>query len=204
MKLWQIGLVSVGAGITLPAVAQLNWGPQTRTEVEAQVKERLGKFDTNKDGIVSPDEMKAFADARAKSRADERFAAMDTNNDGSISRAEFDAARTTLPGMGERIMRIEHMRGPDGAKPPMLPLHEGALKGPQRAEHIRLMMGDGGAMMMADGTGKGIVIADAVKQALARFDATDTNKDGTISPEERKAGRDAMRAKMRTMVAPTS
>jgi hypothetical protein len=51
-------------------------------------------------------------------------------------------------------------------------------------------------MIMADGDGKGIVIADAVKKALDRFDAADTNKDGTLTPDERKARRDARRARV--------
>ena len=60
-----------------------------------------------------------------------------------------------------------------------------------------MMMGDGPRVMAWSGDGKGIVIADAVKKALERFDATDTNKDGTISPDERKAAREAMRKSWR-------
>jgi hypothetical protein len=200
MKLWQIGLISATMGVALPAVAQMaQTPPDTRAGVEARVKERLGKLDANKDGTVSPEEMRSFADARMKESADERFAAMDTNKDGVISRAEFDAARTKGPGKGERIVRMERREGPDSLEPPPPP---GAPEMHKRMERMRIMMKHHDGMVMAQGDGKGIVIADAVKRALERFDAADTNKDGTLSPDERKAGREAWRVKMRTMVPP--
>ncbi len=200
MKLWQIGLISATMGVALPAVAQMaQTPPDTRAGVEARVKGWLGKLDTNKDGTVSPDEMRSFADARIKEGADERFAAMDTNKDGVISRAEFDAARAKGPDAGERIVRIERREGPDGVAPPP----PGAPEMHKRMERMHIMMKHhDDAMIMAQGDGKGIVIADAVKRALERFDAADTNKDGTLSPDERKAGREAMRVKMRTMIPP--
>lgn len=199
LKLWQIGLVSASMGIALPALAQMAEKAETRAGVEARVKDRLGKMDLNKDGTVSPDEMRAFADARMKESADERFAAMDTNKDGVISRAEFDAARAKGSGMGERIVRLERREGPESAAPPP----PGGPEMHKRMDRMRIMMKHhDGAMIMAQGEGKGIVIADAVKRALERFDATDTNKDGTLSPEERKAGREAMRIKIRSMVPP--
>jgi len=61
---------------------------------------------------------------------------------------------------------------------------------------MRVVTRDGASpnvMMWSSSNGDGIVIADAVKKALERFDAADTNKDGTISPEERKAQRDKWR-----------
>ncbi|MES2288621.1 MAG: calcium-binding protein [Pseudomonadota bacterium] len=197
LKLWQIGVISASMGVALPAVAQMaQTPPETRSGVEARVKERLGKLDANKDGTVSPEEMRAFADARMKEHADERFAAMDTNKDGAISRAEFDAYRAKEHNMDERIVRIERHEGPDGAMMPP----PGKPDGHKRIERMRIMMHGQDGMVMAQGEGKGIVIADAVKRALERFDATDTNKDGTISPEERKAAREAFRVKMRTMM----
>ncbi len=204
MKIWQIAMVSVAAGVTLPALAQMVEGPATRAEVEASVRDRLGKLDANKDGIVTRDEMMAFAHARAEARADDVFAAMDTDKNGSVSRAEYDAYQAKR---GERrTIRIERFGGPDGMMPPP-PRPDGAAPPPPPPpgadgkpvirEHTRMMfMGGPGGAIMAEGDGKGIVIADAVKKALARFDAADTDHDGKISPEERKAQRDAWRAKV--------
>lgn len=209
MKIWQILLVSAAAGVTLPAVAQMVESPATRAGVEASVKDRLGKLDTNKDGIVTRDEMIAFTNARMAARADDQFAAMDTDRNGSISRGEFDAWQARR---GDRqIVRVERFGGPDGMMPPPPPPPPGpdgaapppppsppAMDGkPMMREHTRMMfMGGRDGMVMAEGDGKGIVIADAVKKALERFDAADTNKDGKLTPEERKAQRDAWRAKV--------
>ncbi len=210
MKIWQILLVSAAAGVTLPAVAQMVESPATRAEVEARVRDRLGKLDANKDGIVSRDEMMAFAKARMAARADDQFAAMDTDKNGSISRSEFDAWQAQR---GDRqIVRVERFGGPDGMMPPPPPPPPGpdgvapppppppppAIDGKQvMREHTRMMfMGGREDMIMAEGDGKGIVIADAVKKALERFDAADTNKDGKLTPEERKAQRGAWRAKV--------
>jgi hypothetical protein len=201
MKIWQILAVSVAAGITLPAVAQLVDPPTTRADVEARVKDRLGRLDADKNGTVTRDEMMAFAKARMDTRADDDFAAMDTDKNGSISRAEFDAARAKRG--GAHIVRMERKGlsggpmmapppGPDGAAPPQpAPGPDGK---PVLRERTRvMMMGGHDGMVMADGDGKGIVIADAVKKALDRFDAADTNKNGKLSPEERKSQRGGWR-----------
>lgn len=201
MKLWQIAIVSTSLGFALPALAQMAAKAELRSDVEARVKDRLGKLDADKDGTVTREEMTAFADARSRARDDAAFVAMDTDHNGTISRAEFDAFHAkghastvvqTSNGDGTKV-RVETRRmamrgdGPDGMMPPPPP------PSPDGKPHVRMMMMDrDGAMTMADGDGR-IVIADAVKKALARFDAIDTNKDGTISPEERKAGRDALR-----------
>lgn len=231
MKLWQIAAVSVAAGITLPAIAQMGQ-PSTRAEVEARVKERLGKFDANKDGTVTPDELRGYAEAQAKVRADDHFTMMDTNKDGSVSRAEYDAWVSKRPARminGEPMIHV--LQGgpeivmlrppappapPEGAAPPKpgdAPQVRREIRiitadgdappppgpdGKRRERHeIRIMSaGDGHMPMMWSGDGKGIVIADAVKKALERFDAMDTNKDGTISPEERKAAHGEWRGKV--------
>ena len=216
MKFWQIALVSATAAVALPAAAQMGDGmkpggmmaakAQSRAEVEARVKERLGKFDANRDGTVAPDEMKAYAETRRKASADARFAAMDANKDGSISRTEFDAAQASRGGMRDRMVMIPPHGGPhimrvtpEAATPPKPGEPPKAAGAPNtRRETRMMMMGDGPGMMGWSGDGKGIVIADAVKKALERFDATDTNKDGTISPEERRAQRETRRKAWRS------
>lgn len=179
MKFWQIALVSGATSVAVPAIAQMVDGkgpPMTRTAVETRVKERLARFDTDKNGIVTRDEMLAFAKARGKETADQSFTATDVNKDGSISRQKYDARAATRG--TERVVRIDR-RGADGSMP--------------EGKSMRMMMMDRGGTTMMSGDGQ-IVIADAVKKALERFDATDTNKDGTISPEERRAAREARRA----------
>lgn len=193
MKIWQIAAVSVAAGLTLPALAQIGGSPTTRAEVEASVKDRLGKFDANKDGTVSADEMRAYADARMAKRADEQFAAMDADKNGSVSRAEYDVWQKSR---GDRMVHVEHLRMPAPPTPPTPGAAPSTDGKPVVRREMRMMMKDrhGGPHIMAMSSGgSGIVIADAVKKALERFDAMDSNKDGMISPEERKAQREKWR-----------
>ncbi len=211
MKIWQIMTVSAAAAVTLPALAQMTPpaspappATQTRADVEAKVRDRLGRFDADKNGTVTPEEMKSYAETRMKARNDDRFAAMDTDKNGAISRAEFDTHHKggmmamghgghhgmgQGMGDGDRVVHIERRKpsGPDGAS--------GADGKPAIKERTRIMMMGGRDGMMMQGDGKGIVIADAVKKALERFDAADTNKDGKISADERKAQRGTWRMK---------
>lgn len=149
MKLWQIALVSCSLGIGLPAFAQMVDRLETRTAVEAQIRERLGKFDANGDGVVGRDEFLAYGQSRAKDRAVKLFGDIDADSDGQISRAEFD---------GYYAKRAE------GGLVEMTRVGSGSASEP-------------------------IVIADMVKNALARFDAADSDKNGTLSAMERRAAR---------------
>ena len=201
MKIWQIVLVSSALGFTLPAVAQMAAKAELRSDVAAKVRERLGKFDTNGDGVVTRDEMMAYTDRMMKTRADNEFSAMDTNHDGSISRAEFDDFHAKQHGGmradgrdDERIVRVERHRM---MPPPPPPGHDDVPPPPPGADgphggHARMMLMErhGDDMMMAEGRDR-LVIDDAVKAALARFDAMDTDHDGKLTPEERQALRTA-------------
>lgn len=160
---------------------------QTRADVEARTKERLARLDANKDGTVTREEIASFADAQMKERNASMFMAMDSDKNGSISRAEFDAHHANpRQSKGPRVTRIE-------ARSMSEPRSD---KGEAHGRNMRMMMVDRGGLMMAEGGDK-IVIADAVKKALERFDAADTDKDGIMSPEERRAARQAMRAAWR-------
>ena len=200
------GLIAlpVLAQVTPPAPAKPQKPSVTRAETEARVKERLGTMDADKDGTVTRDEMMAFADARMKARSDEMFAAMDTDKNGSISRAEFDAhhgKRASMMHMGG-LSGVHVMQSGDGEKVVRIEKRrvdrEGAAKqnsSPEGKGHrMHMMLADHGGMMMFAEGGDKIVIADAVKKALDRFDAADANKDGVLTPEERRAAREARRA----------
>lgn len=158
-------------------------GPVTRADVEARVKTHFAAVDANKDGFIvaaEADEMRAKHLAEMR---DAHFAAMDSNKDGSISRAEFDAGHQGAKADGEG----EHgkMRGGHHGR--------GGKWGGERGG----MMG-GRMFERADANADGKVsLAEALTKPLARFDAADANKDGTLTPEERKAAREAMRAKWR-------
>jgi EF hand len=177
-------LVAQTAAPEKPAKPQM--AAQTRADVEARTKERLGRIDTNKDGTITREEMTSFADTRMKERNDGMFVMMDADKNGSISRAEFDAHHANpRHGKGPRVMRIEARSMSDAPRSDKADAH---------GRHMKMMMVErGGLMMMAEGGDK-IVIADAVKKSLERFDAADANKDGVLSPVERRASHEARRA----------
>lgn len=163
----------------------------TRAEVEAKVKEHFTRFDTNKDGVVTKEEISARRDAMRAQWQDERFKALDKDGNGSISRAEFDAGH-----------QARGAKRPDGTPPS--PGAE-AGKGGHGARHHGMGGRGAGAMkggMMAfhlvdaDKDGK-VTLAEATSGALARFDRMDANKDGKITAQERRDGMKQMREEWR-------
>jgi hypothetical protein len=152
--------------------------PQTRAAVAAMVQARFARADSNRDGFVTRDELRARAEARRAARGErrgQRFEQLDSDNDGMISRAEFEAPRAA-PGErgGRRAMRAERRGGG------------------------RMMAGFGArafAAMDSDRDGR-VALAEAQQIALRRFDRVDSNRDGTVSPVERQAARAARQERL--------
>ena len=185
------GLLALAA---VPALGQADQGrpdrATTRAAVAAQVQARFARADSNRDGFVTQDEIRARAEARRAQRQERRgerreqlFERLDSNHDGSISRAEFND-RPALRG-GERGKRR-------------------AVRGERRGQRFahrggRGMMGGFGgrafAAMDLDHDGR-VALAEANRAAFERFDRIDSNRDGTISLEERQAAREAFRERM--------
>lgn len=187
--------LALGAGALYAAAPQGPAGDVTWAEARAKADEMWAKLDVNKDGKID----QADRDAKVMQKFDE----IDTNHDGSISRDEFLARhnamrgpRADAPGAGPGAGPDESHRGhrggrggPEGRGPGGPGMH-GAMMGG--------MMGGPGMMMlhMADANKDGVVTKAEYDTAVkAHFDKVDTNHDGKISKEERKAARDAMRGR---------
>ena len=189
MKKFTLGLSLAALSIGSVAYAAHHDGPDadgdrtvTRAEAQAHSAEKFTRMDLNKDGRID----QADRTAHASAMRNEHFAKLDTNKDGSISRPEFDVA---------------HSGGPDG--------------GHRMGGHGMGGMGTGGAMMGGGGHGKGHQggmkmpqMSDTNKdQAISRdeftaahlkhFEMSDANKDGQLTPQERRAVRAKMREQMR-------
>ncbi|HEX8126741.1 MAG TPA: EF-hand domain-containing protein [Allosphingosinicella sp.] len=171
-----------------PAVAQPGEGrgrfdqPQTRAAVAARVQARFARADSNRDGFVTQDEVRARAEARREQRGerrDRRFERLDSNHDGTISRSEFDAPRSVRGGdRGERRAMRGERRG-----------QRFADRGRRGGMMARFGARAFAAMdMNRDGR---VALAEAQRIALQRFDRVDSNRDGTVSPDERQAARAA-------------
>ncbi|MET1111199.1 MAG: calcium-binding protein, partial [Allosphingosinicella sp.] len=127
------------------------------------------RADSDSDGFITPDEVRARAGARLERRREHRFEQRDTDHDGSLSRAEFEAPRAA--GAGERRGQRFARRG------------GGAMMARFGARAF--------AAMDRDSDGR-VALAEAQQAALQRFDRLDSNRDGTIGPDERQAARAAM------------
>jgi Ca2+-binding EF-hand superfamily protein len=176
-----------GIAVAIPAIAQMadegdgmKMGKSmTFVAVEAKVKEHFAMADANKDGYIVKEEADAAHEKMMSEVRDRHFAELDANKDGSISRAEFDAGHAM-------------MGGPRGA----------GHKDGEQAGHMRGRGHDGGMMggkmeasmfEHADTDKDGRVsLAEALAMPKAHFEMMDANKDGTVTPEERKAARGKM------------
>ncbi|MBV8687457.1 MAG: EF-hand domain-containing protein [Alphaproteobacteria bacterium] len=148
----------------------------TRAEIEARVQARFAQADADHDGFVTRDEVQARGAARADRFEGRRgqgrealFARLDADRDGVLSREEFDAPRGSLRG-GARRERAPGamMRGGGGF----------------RARIFAALDGDG------DGR---VSLREAQSRALRLFERADANRDGTVTPDERRAARQALR-----------
>lgn len=165
-KIFSALLAASLTSAALYAAPGMTAGGVTKADALAKADEMFAKMDVNNDGTLNQ------ADRVAKVK--EHFAEMDGDRNGSINEAEFVVAHEARMDKREdrREMRSER-RGRGG--------HDGHRMG-----------GRGGMKMlaMADTNGdKSVTKTEFRNAAEARFAAADTNNDGSISAEERKAQR---------------
>ena len=154
-------------------------GGMTDSRADAGVKARamFARMDANGDGKLDK------ADREARQVA--QFKKLDTDGNGTVSQSEFLASRAAKQD-GPRAGRDR--MGPGMAGP--------GMAGPDGAKMDR--KGKDGRMAMmrrsADGNNDGAISRDEfVAGALARFDRADANKDGKVTPDERRTAMKAMR-----------
>ncbi len=179
-------VLAAGVAIAADAPRAMNHGRMAETTTRAEAQTRAGemfdRFDVNKDGKIDE------AD-RAAHRA-QMFDKVDANYDGNISRDEFassgDRGRRDAPSppSGPPGMRMDHGQGDGMGK------HMGGHTG-MRGDHGMM-----GRMLLRDADTNGdkaITKAELTAAALKHFDAADANKDGKLTPDERRT---AMRGHM--------
>ena len=144
----------------------------TRAQAQERAVKMFERMDANKDGKLDT------ADREARQKA--RFDRLDTNKDGSLSREEFN----TRPERAQQAGKGERPEGKRGG------WHHRGGKG---------RMGHGGPKMkQADSNGDGAISqAEFTAAHLAMFDKLDTNKDGTVTAQERKDAHQKMREEWR-------
>lgn len=184
--------------------------PMKRDVVQKQLSDQFSTIDTNKDGFIDRAEIDAQRAAMKKKWEEKRterlnahFNALDSNKDGQISKAEFDAfhaARANRHSDGKK----DDARDPNSQR--ATPKHNKHMKsamGHHRRDGAnqhygahKMNRGDMLARLDSNKDGK-ISLAEFSAPALNRFDAADTNKDGVVTPEERRAASEKSRQKAR-------
>jgi hypothetical protein len=155
-------------------------GDVTRQQAVAHVDEMFARLDANRDGRVTPDEMRATGGHRRDEMRQHIFDRIDANHDGNISREEFAEAHAMHDGPdGVGGHRGMHMGPPPG--------------GPGGPEGGEGPGGHGmhGARMFGE---QGFVTLEQMRaRALEHFDRADANHDGTLTVAERQAAHGRMR-----------
>ncbi|WP_373487733.1 EF-hand domain-containing protein, partial [Blastomonas sp.] len=150
----------------------------TEDEVRAHARARFAKMDANGDGKLDK------ADREARQAAN--FAKMDTDGSGEVSQAEMQAAREARQAKrAERLAKWGQQAnvGEAGAK-------RGKWGG-KRGGGMRMMRM---AMMRADTNKDGAIsLAEFEAAAVERFRRIDTNGDGQVTQAEREAARETMK-----------
>lgn len=156
-------------------------GVITRAEAQANADARFVRFDTDRNGTVTPEERRAvrraarnrpITAAEFQRRAQARFARIDADYNGVLSGDERRASRR----MGPRRHR-------GGAREAAAMEAGGTMPAGARGGHGR-------------GRGQGAASLDAAQfraRALARFDRLDANRDGRLDQAEIAARRAARR-----------
>lgn len=177
------GIVLLGGGAAI-AQSKADKPDLTRAAASEHATTMFEQMDINSDGNLDQ--------ADREARQEERFAAIDTDGNGAISPEEFAAARPMRGEGGEARMgrRGGHHEEGHMGKRGMRGGHGLAERGAMRG-----MMGRN-----ADANQDGSVSqAEFTNSILSRFDAADTDKDGTLTSAERQAQREAMRARFHQM-----
>lgn len=166
----------------------------TRAQVVERVTQRFQRLDADRDGRVTPEEMRQARAALRERMQQRRFDRLDLNHDGSITREEMAQAHAQ---MRERREAARARRG-------------AAAEGAHRRGHHRFAMrhhrghgrmGGFGQRMFGE---QGYVTLEQMRErALQRFDRLDANRDGTVTAEERRQARAQMRERMRQRRART-
>lgn len=152
----------------------------TRQQVIERVDARFARLDINRDGRATVEEGRQAAVQARQERADRAFERLDLDHDGSVTRAEFDQARAQMrEHRGERRAERGERRGMRG-------MHRRGGRG---------MRGEGAQRLFDD---QGFVTLEQMRErALARFDRSDANHDGTLTMAERQQAREQMRQRFR-------
>lgn len=182
--------VAVAEEAVRPAMGHAGPGPVTRAQAQQHAAMAFERMDANKDGKIDSSDR----EARRTARRTAMFERLDANHDGQVSREEFVNLKMERPMRGgPGGMEGHGMHGGPGMGGPGMGGHHG-----MRHHGMGGMRGMGHRMMQnADANKDGAVSnAEFTTAFLQRFDNMDSDHNGTVTPEERRAAHQAMMQQM--------
>ena len=173
-----VGADLVYADQTATPAAMHGWGGDpfgdatvTRADAQAKAAAMFDRLDLNHDGKLDK--------ADRAVRIGQQFDKMDSNHDGVLSKDEFIAAHEQAMAWHEA-----HHGQPGGMEHD----HDGAEPGPGGPGPMGPGPWGPGGMAMLDTNGDSAISRDEfIAGALKRFDEADTNHDGKLTKDERRA-----------------
>lgn len=192
-----------GVAIAGPQADLNQDGQITRAEFQAEADAKFSATDTDFNGLLTQDEMKAFRAQQKAEREEKRFAKMDSNGDGSISRSEMTGVKADRKAKME-ARRLEKLdTNGDGSIDDTEKAAAKALKATKReekrAEHkARRLEGKNSRGSKRDSNGDGVISRaeyDASTDAL--FIRMDANGDGVLTKGEGPKHRKGRKGKKR-------
>lgn len=145
------------------------------SELPEHMQQKLAAADTNKDGVLSTEELHAFHSQMKAAK----FAKADKNGDGALDQTEVTAERWT---------RIQAADANKDGKVTKAELEQARATGVlPRGEHHRGRRGHSPETMIQrlDKNGDGVLQASEVPERMrGMFDKADANKDGSLTKEE--------------------
>ncbi len=159
--------------------------PINRDRLDKMVTAMFQLADSDRDGIVTLDELRAVLAARRDAAIRTRFERIDTNHNKLIDPQEFIAWQTSL---GSAAISEEQAMGNDGGpiaeslSPPASDNHEDRIV-------LRLIEPLSATVITSANVNydKGASLPELIAYEHQKFDALDTNKDGFLVGEELRA-----------------
>lgn len=159
--------------------------PIKRQKFDKAVTALFRSGDTNRDGFVTLEELRAIVGARRDAIVRARFEAIDGNRDGTIDIAEFLAWQQRLGSLA--AADDQPLIGSDGPVPEVI----APELGDDMEDHILArIIAPLGALTIVDANTNydaGTSLQELLAYEGKRFDAVDTDRDGEISMEEARA-----------------
>lgn len=156
--------------------------PIARDKMDKPVEEMFRAADTDKDGTVTFDELKAVLDGRRDAIIRQRFKTVDANGDKMIDEKEFVAWQN---GMGTVALSDTDSRGSfAGVVTDSLPPSLGKDEEDRALRWIIEPLSVNVLVSANTNYDKGMTLAELLAYEHKRFDGADTDKDGKLSAEE--------------------